>query len=127
FFSIKEISGGCIIMTIKALVIDDERYAREELIYLLEQFEDIYVPGEVENGEDALKKVLQEEPDDLLLVFEMPSMNGLEVARARSKLKQVPDIIFATAYPDVAVDGFGINATDLSLKPYDIQPLTEAF
>src|SRR5699024_7501806 len=75
FFSIKEISGGCIIMTIKVLVIDDERYAREELIYLLEQFEDIYVSGEVENGEDALKKVLQEEPDVVFLDVEMPRMN----------------------------------------------------
>lgn len=113
-------------MTIKALVIDDERYAREELIYLLEQFEDIYVSGEVENGEDALKKVLQEEPDVVFLDVEMPRMNGLEVARALSKLKQVPYIIFATAYPDFAVDAFRINATDYLLKPYEIEPLTEA-
>src|SRR5699024_12787358 len=110
FFSIKEISGGCIIMTIKALVIDDERYAREELIYLLEQFEDIYVSGVVENGEDALKKVLQEEPDVVFLDVEMPRMNGLEVTRALSKLKQVPYIIFPTSYLDFAMDSFMINA-----------------
>src|SRR5699024_12755232 len=92
----KEISGGCIIMTIKALVIDDERYAREELIYLLEQFEDIYVSGEVENGEDALKKVLQEEHDVVFLDVEMPRMNGLEDARTLYKLKQVHYSIYDT-------------------------------
>lgn len=113
-------------MTIKALVIDDERYAREELIYLLEQFEEIDVSGEAENGEDALRKVLHEEPDVVFLDVEMPRMNGLEVARALTKLKHVPYIIFATAYPDFAVDAFRINATDYLLKPYELEPLTEA-
>src|SRR5699024_12160263 len=93
FFSIKEISGGCIIMTIKALVIDDERYAREELIYLLEQFEDINVSGEVENGEDALKKVLQEEPDVVFLDVEMPRMNGLRSQEHTSELQSRFDLV----------------------------------
>src|SRR5699024_8209375 len=113
-------------MTIKVLVIDDERYARVEHIYLLEQFEDIYVSGEVENGEDELKKVLQEEHDVVFLDVEMQCMNGLEVARPLSKLKQVSYIICATAYPDFVVDAFRINATDYLLKPYEIEPLTES-
>src|SRR5699024_2825580 len=111
-------------MTIKALVIDDERYAREELIYLLEQFEDIYVSGEVESGEEALEEVSQEGPDVVCLDVVMPRMNGLEVARALSTLKQVPYILLATAYPAFAVDAFRINATDYLLKPYEIEPLT---
>src|SRR5699024_12657740 len=73
----------------------------------------------------ALKKVLQEEPDVVFLDVEMPRMNGLEVARALSKLKQVPYIIFATAYHDFAEDAFRINATDYLLKPYEIETLTE--
>src|SRR5699024_12751089 len=86
-------------MTIKALVIDDERYAREELIYLLEQFEDIYVSGEVENGEDALIKVLQEEPDVVFLDVEMQRMNGLKFKNVFTKLKHVIYIIFILTYP----------------------------
>lgn len=113
-------------MTITALVIDDERFAREELIYLLEQFEEIDVTGEAENGEDALRKVLHEEPDVVFLDVEMPRMGGLEVARALTKMKKVPYIIFATAYPDFAVDAFRINATDYLLKPYELGPLAEA-
>ena len=112
--------------SIRALIIDDERYAREELIYLLKQFDQIKVIGEVEQGENAVIKVLEQEPDVVFLDVEMPKMNGIEVAKALTKLKHVPLIIFATAYPKFAAEAFRINAIDYLLKPYEIEQLTQA-
>lgn len=104
---------------IKVLVVDDERYAREELIYLLAEFPSIRIVGEAENGEKAILQALQLQPDVVFLDIEMPKMNGMEVANSLIELKKVPLIIFATAYPQFAADAFRINAVDYLLKPYD--------
>jgi len=111
--------------TIQALVVDDERYAREELIYLLKAFPIISVVGEAENGEGAIMKTLQLQPDVVFLDVEMPKMNGMEVAKSFMELKKVPLIIFATAYPQFAAEAFRINAIDYLLKPYDENQLKQ--
>lgn len=104
---------------IKVLVVDDERYSREELIYLLAEFPSIRIVGEAENGEKAVLQALQLQPDVVFLDIEMPKMNGMEVANSLIELKKVPLIIFATAYPQFAAEAFRINAIDYLLKPYD--------
>ena len=104
---------------IKVLVVDDERYSREELIYLLAEFPSIRIVGEAENGEKAVLQALQLQPDVVFLDVEMPKMNGMEVANSLIELKKVPLIIFATAYPQFAAEAFRINAIDYLLKPYD--------
>ncbi len=111
--------------TIRTLVVDDERYAREELTYLLSNFPDIQVVGEAENGEDAILKTIQLLPDVVFLDVEMPKMNGVEVAKVLVELKKVPLIIFATAYPQFAAEAFRINAIDYLLKPYDEEQLKQ--
>lgn len=110
---------------IRALVVDDERYAREELTYLLSKFPNVQVVGEAENGELAILKTLQHLPDVVFLDVEMPKMNGIEVAKALVELKKVPLIIFATAYPQFAAEAFRINAIDYLLKPYDEEQLMQ--
>lgn len=111
---------------IKVLVVDDERYSREELIFLLEGFPNVEIIDNVENGETAILKALQLQPDVVFLDIEMPKMNGMEVAKSLMELKKVPLIIFATAYPQFAAEAFRINAIDYLLKPYDQQQLKQA-
>lgn len=110
---------------IRVLVVDDERYAREELVYLLRQFPYIQVVGEAESGDAAIVQAIEQIPDVLFLDIEMPKMNGIDTAKALIGLKKVPLIIFATAYPNFAVDAFRINAVDYLLKPYDEEQLKQ--
>lgn len=111
--------------TIQVLVVDDERYAREELTYLLEQHQHIKVIGEVERGQEAIVQALQLQPDVVFLDIDMPKMNGIEVAKALLELKKVPIIVFATAYPQFAAEAFRINAIDYLLKPYNPNQLSQ--
>lgn len=105
--------------SISALIVDDERYARDELKYLLSKFPSVQVLGEAESGEAAILKAIQLQPDVVFLDVEMPKMNGIEAAKTLVKLKKVPLIIFATAHPQFAAEAFRINAVDYLLKPYD--------
>ncbi len=111
--------------TIRTLIVDDERYAREELTYLLGKHPNIQVIGEAETGEIAIVKALQLQPDVVFLDVEMPKMNGMQVAKYFLELKKVPLIVFATAYPQFAVEAFRLNAVDYLLKPYDEEQLKQ--
>lgn len=111
---------------IKCLIIDDERYAREELRFLLEKFKKIEIIDEAENGHEGLLKTIEIEPDVVFIDIEMPKMNGMAVAEKLSKMKQMPLIVFSTAFPDFAVEAFRINAVDYLLKPYDLEQLSQA-
>lgn len=110
---------------IRTLVVDDERYSREELIYLLRQHSSIEIIGEAESGEQAVLKAVQLQPDAVFLDVEMPVMNGLEAAKLIMELKGAPKIIFATAYPQFGVDAFRYEAVDYLLKPIDEEQLAE--
>ncbi|WP_404357841.1 LytTR family DNA-binding domain-containing protein [Cytobacillus firmus] len=111
--------------TIRALIADDERYSRDELKHLLEEFPAIQVIGEAESGETAVMKAIQLQPDVVFLDVEMPKMNGMEAAKSLHELKKVPLIIFATAYPQFAAEAFRYEATDYLLKPYDEEQLAQ--
>lgn len=110
---------------IDVLVVDDERYAREELVHLLGDFKHIRVVGEAESGEDAIVKSLTLKPDVVFLDIEMPKMNGMEAAKVLQELKKAPLIIFATAYPQFAADAFRLEVLDYLLKPYEEEQLQE--
>ncbi len=107
---------------ITAIVVDDEQLARAELIYLLKAHGDIHVVGEGRSGTEALQLVKEHEPDLLFLDINMPGQNGLEVVRKlierRGKAK-LPQVIFATAYDQYAVQAFEISAVDYLLKPIE--------
>ena len=110
---------------IRTLIVDDERYAREELTYLVGEFSRFQVVGEAESGESAILQALQLQPDVVFLDVEMPKMNGIEAAKSLMELKKVPLIIFATAYPQFAAEAFRLNALDYLLKPYDTEHLKQ--
>jgi two-component system response regulator LytT len=111
--------------TIRTLIADDERYSRDELKHLLEDFPSIQLVGEAESGEAAVMKALQLQPDVVFLDVEMPKMNGMEAAKSLKELKKVPLIIFATAYPQFAAEAFRYEAIDYLLKPYDEEQLEQ--
>lgn len=110
---------------IKTLIVDDERYSRDELRHLLERYPSIYIAGEAESGESAIMKAIQLQPDVVFLDVEMPKMNGMEAAKSLMELKKNPLIIFATAYPEFAAEAFRYEAVDYLLKPFDEEQIYE--
>lgn len=112
------------IMKLRCLIIDDEFLARKRLSKLLTSYEDtIAIVGECRNGTDALEKIALKEPDLIFLDIQMPDMDGFTVL---SKLKQLPHVIFTTAYDQFALKAFEINAVDYLLKPFDEERLAIA-
>ncbi len=101
----------------KVLVVDDEKPAREELVYSIDKFKNFEVVGEAANGAETIKKVMEYNPDLVLLDIKMPDMDGFSVARELIQLPFPPKIIFVTAYDEYAVKAFEINAVDYLLKP----------
>lgn len=106
----------------KALIIDDERLARQELKKLLSQYKEIEVVGEAANAETAIESIEQLKPDVIFLDIQMPGKNGFELLEEISGL---PEIIFVTAYDEYAIRAFEVNALDYLLKPIQSSRLNE--
>lgn len=98
----------------RALVIDDERIARQELRRLLAAHPKVEIAGEAASGEQALELIQKLAPDLLLLDIQMPAMTGFDLL---DRLRDVPDVIFTTAYDQHALKAFEVNALDYLLKP----------
>jgi two-component system, LytTR family, response regulator len=109
----------------KALIIDDERLARNELRRLLENFPKIEIVGEAANADEAIKMVNELRPDLLFLDIQMPGKNGFELLEALED-DTIPEVIFTTAYDEYALKAFEYNALDYILKPIDLPRLSEA-
>jgi two-component system LytT family response regulator len=107
----------------KAIIIDDERLARQELKSLLAEHKDIEIVGECSNAEDAKEKINLLKPDVLFLDIQMPGKTGLELIEEISAL---PEVIFVTAYDEFALRAFEVNAIDYLLKPVSKERLNDA-
>ena len=123
----KAIEKSSATLTISTLVVDDERLAREELIYLLKAHPDLEVVGQGHNGLEAINLIKEHEPDLLFLDVQMPGLDGFAVIKKllEKKLK-LPHIVFATAYDQYAVQAFEVNAVDYLLKPFDKERVARA-
>ncbi len=105
-----------------ALIIDDERLAREELQYLLESDSGVEVLGLGTNGIEAVDLIRTHRPDVVFLDVQMPGLDGFAVLRKLLEAnphEDLPQIIFATAFDQYAVRAFDVNAIDYLLKPFD--------
>ena len=110
-----------------ALLVDDEQLAREELGFLLRSFPEIEVVGEAEDGPSALERIEELGPDMVFLDVQMPGLNGLEVVRKMLEREaRLPQIVFATAFDQYAVEAFEVSATDYLLKPVERDRLEKA-
>jgi two-component system LytT family response regulator len=101
----------------KALLIDDERLARNELRRLLAVFPDVVVAGEAANAKQAREQLAALAPDLIFLDVQMPGETGLELLESLEP--PMPHVIFTTAYDEFAVKAFELNALDYLLKPVD--------
>lgn len=106
--------------SLTALIVDDEKPARDELAYLLKSFPEIELIGQGRNGIDAVNLIKEHAPDLVFLDVEMPGLDGFGVIKRLVDRKiKLPQIIFATAYDHYAVQAFEVNAVDYLLKPFD--------
>lgn len=108
----------------KALLIDDERLARNELRRLLAVHPDIEIVGEAVNAEDAVQKITALKPGLLFIDVQMPGADGFSLLEQLEP--PLPLVIFTTAYDEFAVKAFEYNALDYLLKPVDPNRLVGA-
>lgn len=101
----------------KALLIDDERLARNELRRLLAAWPDVEIAGEAANGKQAREQLAALSPALIFLDVQMPGETGMELLESLEP--PAPHVIFTTAYDEFAVKAFELNALDYLLKPVD--------
>jgi two-component system response regulator AlgR len=111
---------------LRLLVVDDEPLAVERLQLLLARIEDVQVVGTAFDGAAALRLVEALAPDAVLLDIAMPGMDGIDVARAFSKLSRPPVVVFVTAFDAFAVAAFDVEAVDYVMKPVAAERLSRA-
>lgn len=103
---------------LRALIVDDERAARERLVDLLAKEDDIEVVGQSSSGREAVHDIKTLQPDLVFLDVQMPGRTGLEVVHEVGP-GRMPAVIFVTAYDQYAVKAFDLAALDYLLKPFD--------
>src|SRR5437764_7030674 len=113
-------------MDLRAVLVDDEQLARDELGFLLGQHGGVEVIGQAGNGVEALSTIDRLQPDVVFLDVQMPGLTGFEVARRLLASQATAHIIFVTAFDQHAIDAFEVNAVDYLLKPLDSARLTVA-
>lgn len=107
----------------RALIIDDERLARKEIISLLKDYNEIELIGEASNADEAYEMIEELKPELLFLDIQMPGKTGFELLEM---LDSVPEVIFTTAYDEYAMKAFEVNALDYLLKPIQPERLKDA-
>jgi DNA-binding LytR/AlgR family response regulator len=110
-------------MTIRCVIIDDEPIARKGLKEYIQDVEFLQLAGEFDNPLKAADTIVREKIDLLFLDIQMPKMTGLEFLKT---LAHPPMVIFTTAYPQYAVEGFELNAIDYLLKPFSFERFWKA-
>ena len=107
----------------KAVIIDDERLARNELKKMLQDFPEVEVIGEAANAKEGVEKVESLNPDLIFLDIQMPGKTGFDML---CELERAPHVIFTTAYDEFALKAFEVNALDYLMKPVEPKRLADA-
>lgn len=107
----------------KAIIIDDERLARNELKKLLADFPEVEVIGEAANAKEGIEKIDTLMPDLIFLDIQMPGKTGFDMLL---ELEKAPHVIFTTAYDEFALKAFEVNALDYLMKPVEPKRLADA-
>ncbi len=108
---------------INCLIIDDEPAAREILENYIEHVEQLVCVQSCINVPEAASALKNNKIDLIFLDINMPVINGLEFYKS---LINPPLVVFTTAYPEYAIEGFEVNAIDYLLKPIAFDRFTKA-
>ncbi len=111
---------------LRALVVDDELPALEELSWLLRQDPRIGEVRTAGSGADALRALDAGPVDVVFSDISMPGLDGMELARVIARFSVRPQVVFVTAHDQHAVDAFAVEATDYVMKPVRADRLGEA-
>lgn len=106
----------------KAIIIDDERLARQELKSLLAPYKEVEIIAECADAVEALQKINELKPDVIFCDIQMPGKTGLQLAE---EISGAVDVVFITAHDEHAIKAFELNAFDYLLKPIQPQRLAE--
>ena len=111
---------------LNAMIVDDEAPARSELKYLLDEVGGVEVVAEADNIRDAILDLKSTHCDVIFLDINMPGVNGMQFAEALTKFKNLPAVVFVTAYSDYAPSALDVNAVDYLMKPVETDRLRQA-
>ncbi len=111
--------------TIRTIIVDDEPLARDRIKRFLRDESDISLVGECGNGLEAIEAIIRERPDLVFLDIQMPEKTGFEVIKSLHG-KNLPTIIFVTAYDQYALQAFDVHALDYLLKPFNRERIKRA-
>lgn len=106
----------------KAIIIDDERLARQELKKLLAEHKEIEVIAECSDAIQAKEKINELKPDIIFCDIQMPGKSGLELVE---EISATVEVVFTTAHDEHAIKAFELNAFDYLLKPVQVERLAE--
>ena len=99
---------------IKCIIVDDEPMARDVIRRYVEKVPILQLVGECGNAIDALMFLHNETVDLIFLDIRMPHITGTDFVRS---LRNIPKVIFTTAYKEYALEGFDLDVVDYLLKP----------
>jgi two-component system LytT family response regulator len=111
-------------MTIRTLLVDDEKLAIQGLQLRLERFEDVEVIGTCANGREAIRAIKTEKPDLVFLDIQMPGFDGFSVVKGVMEIEP-PLFVFVTAFEEHAIRAFEANAVNYLMKPVDEDKLAD--
>lgn len=103
---------------IRSLIVDDETLGRDVIAQMLSKHGDMEVIAEASNGEEALRRIAEKNPDLIFLDIKMPGISGIDLAESLQNRNDA-NIVFVTAYDEYAVTAFEKSALDYLLKPFD--------
>ncbi|MBN9788568.1 DNA-binding response regulator [Pseudonocardia sp. TMWB2A] len=112
-------------MTIRAILVDDEKLAIQGLQLRLEAHDDVEIIDTCQNGREAIRKIKTHKPDLVFLDIQMPGFDGFSVVQGVMEVEP-PLFIFVTAYSDHAIRAFDVEAVDYLMKPVEPQRLADA-
>ena len=111
-------------MTIRTLIVDDEKLAIQGLQLRLEPYSDVEIIGTCANGREAIRAIKTEKPDLVFLDIQMPGFDGFSVVKGVMEIEP-PLFVFVTAYEEHAIRAFEANAVNYLMKPVDEDKLAD--
>ncbi len=111
-------------MTIRTLIVDDEKLAIQGLQLRLQEFPDVEIIGTCSNGREAIRSIKTEKPDLVFLDIQMPGFDGFSVVKGVMDIDP-PLFVFVTAFQEHAIRAFEANAVNYLMKPVDVDKLAD--